>query len=99
MDVIISNILQKIESKYNAWSDINKTLQDDRPYEEDDAYEDNDIFNEDDEDTDEWAPQKTPKRKTQIAKKKTSSLAWVSKVVTLLFEDCAVGILHSPNLS
>ena len=98
MDVIISNILQKIESKYNAWSDINKTLEDDRPYEEDDAYEDNDIFNEDDEDADEWVPQKTLKRKSQIAKKKTS-LAGVSKVVTLLFEDYAVGILHSANHS
>ena len=74
-------------------------MEDDRPYEEDDAYEDNDIFNEDDEDTDEWAPQKTPKRKSQIAKKKTSSLAGVSKVVTLFFEDCAVGILHSSNHS
>ena len=73
-------------------------MEGDRPYEEDDAYEDNDIFNEDDEDTDEWAPQKTPKRKSQIAKKKTS-LAGMSKVVTLLFEDCAVGLLYSSNHS
>ena len=47
-------------------------------------YEDNDIFDEEDEDTDEWTPQSnkigTPKRKIQIAKKKTSARADVSKV-------------------
>ena len=88
---VISNALQKIESKYNSWDDISKTLESNRPDEEDDVYEDNDIFDEEDEDTDEWTPQSnkigTPKRKIQIAKKKTSARAEVSKVVTSLFED------------
>ena len=61
-------------------------------------YEDMDDFNKEDEDTDEWTPQsntvRTPKRKSQIAKKKTSSSAEVSKVVTSLLEDCTVTLLH-----